>query len=58
MTHLTPNELAARWRMHPGTLSNWRQAGRGPAFIKVGSKVLYPLSAVEAWERQQARETA
>ena len=55
MTHLTTAELAQRWRMHPGTLSNWRSAGRGPRWVKVGegtkAKVLYRLVDVEAFER-------
>lgn len=31
------------------TLSNWRSQGRGPAFIKVGSKVLYRGSDLLKW---------
>jgi len=58
---LTPEELVARYRgeVTSGTLRNWRCAGRGPPFIKVGRAVLYPLEDLETWEaRQLARTTA
>jgi hypothetical protein len=34
---LTTEELAQRWDMHPGSLERWRNAGKGPKFIKLGS---------------------
>lgn len=57
MKYLNAAELAARWAgaVTTGTLANWRSKGRGPAFVKVGSKVLYPLDKLEEWERQQLR---
>ncbi len=55
MKHLTPKELEERWggAIKATTLRNWRRAGRGPAFIKLGSKAVYPLSAIEAYEADQ-----
>ena len=50
--HLTTEELAARWHMAKGTLSNWRNAGDGPAYIKLGKRILYPMSAVIDFERR------
>ena len=52
MKHLTPKELEDRWggAIKATTLRNWRREGRGPAFIKLGSKAVYPLTAIEAWE--------
>lgn len=54
---LTPAELVERWAgaVTLGTLANWRsrcKPGRqvGPAFQKIGSRVLYPLAAVMAYE--------
>jgi len=49
---LTIDELLARWRGQVArkTLANWRVQGRGPVFVKVGKAVLYPVSAVEAFE--------
>lgn len=57
MQYLNAVELAARWKgaVTTGTLANWRSQRRGPPFVKVGSKVLYPLDKLEAWERQQLK---
>jgi hypothetical protein len=39
---------------NPGTLGNWRCAQRGPAYVKVGSRILYRLEDLVAWiERQR-----
>jgi hypothetical protein len=48
--HLSPAELADRWRSSVGSLASARSAGGGPAFLKLGTKVLYPLAVVEAYE--------
>ena len=51
---LTAVELSERWRglVSLQTLANWRSQGRGPCYIKVGRKVLYPLDAVEEFEQK------
>lgn len=33
----------------PSTLAHWRSEGRGPSFIKVGSRVLYSGRALNEW---------
>lgn len=50
--YLTPSELAQRYKnaITPKTLANWRSAGTGPPFTKVGGKILYALSDVMTWE--------
>ena len=53
---LTPKELAARWRLSEQTLSNWRFEKKGPEYIKIGSKVLYPLENVTLFEEKPAEE--
>jgi hypothetical protein len=57
--YITPQELVARWRGRIGmaTLRNWRYAAnrKGPPWIKVGAKVLYPLKELEAWEASMRR---
>ncbi|MBR8000354.1 helix-turn-helix domain-containing protein [Burkholderia vietnamiensis] len=50
--NLLPEEAAERLRVSKNTLSNWRVQGRGPKFIKLGRKVLYPLPELEAFERE------
>jgi hypothetical protein len=57
ITHLTPVELAERWRMPTGTLRNWRSEGTGPTYIKIGQRVLYPVADVEAFEAGSKVET-
>jgi hypothetical protein len=53
--YLTQVELAARWRISPRTLERWRWAGEGLPFTKVGGRVLYSLSDIEAYEAAQTR---
>lgn len=38
------------------TLRNWRVAGRGPAYLKLGRKVSYPLASTLAWRDAQRVE--
>lgn len=51
-TYLTPQELVQRWNgaVTTGTLANWRNQGKGPAYSKFGSRVRYAISSVEAYE--------
>jgi predicted site-specific integrase-resolvase len=49
--HLNQIELANRWKISPRTLERWRWAGQGPAFVKLGGRVVYSLEAIEAYER-------
>ena len=48
---LTSKEVADRWRLSDQTLANWRSAGKGPPFIRVGSRVLYPIEGIHAYEK-------
>lgn len=47
---MTAADLADRWQCSAGWLANMRAAGSGPTYLKLGSRVLYPLGAVEAYE--------
>jgi hypothetical protein len=53
---LTTEELAQRWSMDSGSIENWRNAGKGPIFIKVGiggaAPVRYRLCDIETWEKK------
>ncbi|MFW6114229.1 MAG: helix-turn-helix domain-containing protein [bacterium] len=48
---LSPPEAAEYLGLKKGTLDTWRSQGRHPElwYIKVGSKVRYPLSALQEW---------
>ena len=50
---LNQKELARRWGLSHRTLERWRYAGEGPAYLKLGGRVLYRLSDVEAFETSQ-----
>ena len=49
--YLTSKEVAVRWRLSDQTLANWRSAGKGPPFIRVGSRVLYPIEGIHSFEK-------
>jgi hypothetical protein len=51
---VTPVELAARWGLHPGTLAHWRSYKRGPTYTKIGTRIIYALKDVEAYETENA----
>ena len=48
---LNQKELARRWGISHRTLERWRYSGQGPAFLKLGGRVLYRLADVEAFDR-------
>jgi predicted DNA-binding transcriptional regulator AlpA len=51
---LTPGEVAAKFTVAESTLCNWRKAGTGPRFVRLGRRIAYPESAVVEWLRDQA----
>ncbi len=50
MQHLDQKDLAERWLISPRTLEQWRWQGRGPRYLKIGGRVVYRLSDIEAFE--------
>ena len=54
-TTVSPAETAERIGVTQATLSNMRWEGRGPRFLKVGSKVRYRLSEIAAYLDTQTR---
>lgn len=56
-TYLTPQELAARWRISPRTLERWRRVKTGPNFHKISGKVTYSIIDIETYERHRRAET-
>ena len=51
---LTAQEVSERYRgeITVGTLRNWRAMRIGPAFVKIGKAVLYPVDELDAWDKQ------
>ena len=54
---LTENELATRWGLSVKTLRRWRQEQLGPIFCKLGARVTYLVSEIEAFERRVSRHS-
>lgn len=46
---LTPREVAAVLKVHLIGLQNMRLKGKGPPWIKPGSRVYYPQRLFEEW---------
>jgi hypothetical protein len=49
--HLTPRELAHRWRISVRTLDRWRTKGAGPAWLRLSGRILYRSADVDDYER-------
>jgi len=52
--HLNQVQLARRWSLSPRTLERWRWRDQGPAYLKVGGRVVYRQTDIEAFERDAA----
>lgn len=54
---ITPAQLAIRWGLSLNTLSQWRAAGTGPAYLRLGDgerpRIRYRLVDVQEYERRQ-----
>lgn len=50
MPNLDQKALAARWLISERTLEQWRWQGKGPRYLKIGARVIYPLAEIEAHE--------
>ncbi|CUH39037.1 Helix-turn-helix domain protein [Jannaschia seosinensis] len=51
--NLNQKELARRWGISHRTLERWRYAGKGPAYLKLGGRVLYRLADIAEFEESQ-----
>ncbi len=54
---LTTQEAADLLRLKRNTLEVWRIQGRGPVFLKLGSRVLYERSALEDFAAASRRKS-
>jgi len=55
LRHLGQDDLADRWQMSARTLERWRSQQQGPAFLKLGGKVIYRMEDILAYEAAQLR---
>jgi len=51
--HLHEDELALRWRVSTRTLQRWRHAGLGPAYLRLGRRIIYRRVDVAAFEARR-----
>jgi len=56
--HLNQQELANRWRISPRTLQRWRWLKTGPAYLRIGGRIVYQLEDVQKFEANQRRMPA
>ena len=54
---LTRDAAASELGLSRKTLDNWRVAGRGPKFCKLGARVLYPQSEIDAYKARNLRQS-
>ncbi|MCP5113512.1 MAG: helix-turn-helix domain-containing protein [bacterium] len=47
--YLDTQEAAEYLRIRPATLDRWRSVGGGPAFIKLGGRVVYAQADLDAF---------
>jgi hypothetical protein len=52
---LSEKLLARRWGFSHRTLERWRHDEIGPAYLKIGGRIVYRLSDIEAYEADQQR---
>ena len=49
LKYLTVDHIAALLQRSHRTLETWRRNGNGPPFIRIGRRVVYRRSDIEAW---------
>lgn len=55
--HLDQEQLARRWCLSPRTLERWRWLKQGPSYLRLGGRIAYRLTDVEAFEAAELRTT-
>lgn len=55
---LNPAETAEAIKSTTSTLAYWRHIGKGPKYAKVGRRVIYRRTDVEAWLEEQFNKAA
>ncbi|MGO1198840.1 helix-turn-helix transcriptional regulator [Brachybacterium alimentarium] len=55
---MTANDVADVLGLSTGTLANWRSLNMGPDYVKVGGRVRYRVSGINAWVARQEHKSA
>ena len=57
--YLSADDLAKRWRVvSKATLRNWRSAGHGPPWTRIGRSPVYALDDIITYERAHRMDGA
>jgi hypothetical protein len=58
--YLTVDDMVARYKgkIKKGTLANWRSGRKGPSYVKLEGRIMYPLNLVETWEKAGLKDLA
>lgn len=51
----TVDEVAEYLRLSPATLYNWKLAGKGPRYVKVGGRILYDWHDVQDYVEEHTQ---
>jgi len=54
---LSTNDAAKRLSLSPRTLESLRTKGGGPRFVRLGRRIAYPESELEAWAMRGLRSS-
>lgn len=54
--YMTSDQAASHLVLSEATLRNWRSAGQGPAYVKVGRSVRYMTTDLDGWMGAQRVE--
>jgi hypothetical protein len=52
---LTVSEAGTLLRISTQSLRRWRKLKRGPDFVRVGRRVLYPTNSIQRWLANRVR---
>lgn len=53
---ITDDDLQLLADVTPSTAEAWRKRGQGPAFIRIGNRVLYPIESIASFMESRRRE--
>jgi predicted DNA-binding transcriptional regulator AlpA len=54
---INTEQLARKLGLKPNTLAQWRLAGSGPQYVKIGRRVRYRVTDVQGWITAQNRQS-
>jgi hypothetical protein len=56
--HLHQADLARRWRISQRTLERWRWLKQGPAYLRIGGRIIYRIQDIQTYEAARVKRPA